>query len=441
MIGSNAVFEVPDIGAGVYQMGQQKKAEQEKVKRERESQVSAYDAEKLYYSTDMSKINPNARPIVKDAFSIWKENAVNYKMTGSEADKTKMLESYQQLNNILGAEKAISENAFNIAKKYQETGGAGIADTKEEFDSKMNAFSNPSIPHELKDGRILIGGVDFTEHPRYSVEPNDFNRPAVNVIDPRSRFLDIDKIANDQYLSFRGSEGVLTRTEKGDFYNTDAFLKKIDSSLDAKLLQRDALESVYISHAMIDKGKNPNTMDRAELDAIIKEYDADPAQADAAIKAYKDRVKSKAKDMINADKPKPEAKSRQSKMEKAWGDTDGIIKNKLKPVTATLKGEKNTIGYNLELNTKELALPLYDSDDAYLVTRVNLDESGNVVSFEGKLKPGTMSFDEMIDESFSTGGKKYYSQSVRDELQSILDSRGITNRIKANSLRKSLLEE
>jgi len=441
MIGSNAVFEVPDIGAGVFQMSQQRKAEKEKVKRERESQVSEYDAEKLYYSADMSKILPSARPIVKDAFSIWKENSVKFKMTGSDADKTKMLESFQQLNNILGAEKAIAENFFRATRTYEETGGKNIADTPEEFAKKREEFTNLKLPYEIKNGRVFVGGVDFSENARYSVDPNNMNRPSFNVVDPRSNFLNIEKIAQDEYMSFKGSEGVLSRTQEGDFYNTDAFLKKIDSSLDSKLFQKDALDAVYINHALRERGVNPNSLERSELDAIIKEYETNPERDKAARDSYKSLIKDRAKDMLNADKPSKKPATRQSKADKAWGDVGGIIKNKLKPVTATLKGEKNTIGYNLELNTKDLALPLYDSDDAYLVTRVNLDESGNVVSFEGKLKPGTMSFDEMIDESFSTGGKKYYSQSVRDELQSILDSRGITNRIKANSLRKSLLEE
>jgi len=435
MIGSNVVFQAPDIMSGLIQRDQKRKAEQEIVKQKRESEVKAYDGEKLYYSTDMSKVNPKARPIVKNAFDIYKNFAVEYKVSGDEKVKTKMLEAYQQLNNILGAELAISENAATLAKKYQETGGKGFADTKEEFNRTMNLFGNPELNYSVENGRILIGDVtkgekvDFTEHPRYSIEPNDFNRPSLNVIDPRSKFLDIDAIANDQYLSFKGSSGVLDRRADGDFYNSAVFAKKIESDLDSKLESRDFLESVYYRHAVLARKINTNTLDRDEVDAIMAEYDASPELKEAAVSSFKKNIVDKSVDRLNADKPRPTpAPKKPTLAETFWSDPKSIARSK---VTEQPNG-----GFHIELNQKGLALPRYSGSDAYIITRVVLDKQGKVTKFMGIKKNKNEDFMAMANRyadqealSSVSSDEEYFDKNIIKDLQEFLNEKNVTGEI------------
>lgn len=304
MIGSRAVFQVPDIGADAYQLSERRKAEAEREKSRRERDVSSFDAESSFYSADMSKISPTARPLVKEAFDIWKSASVDYLASGSDSDKKRMQEAYRQFSGIFGGELARSQNLSSIVSQYEKEDGKGFADSRDEFRAKVEGFRNMPINYTKNGERIFIDGQEWGEYGRYLTEANELNFPDIRAVDPRSRHMDTDRAASDMHKIYRTSTGVFTRTAEGDFYNTEAFLKKIDGHIDNELNKKDFLEAVYISHHLkTEGGVDPNSMSRSEINQIVSNYSSNKSLSSEAVDSYRREVKEKAADMLNADKP------------------------------------------------------------------------------------------------------------------------------------------
>ena len=440
MIGSNAVFEVPDIGAGVFQMSQQKKAEQERVKRERESEVGAYDASSAYYKMDPTKISPENRELVKAAFEQWEKAAVDFKLTGSDADKKRMQEMFQQFNGLSGIEMAIPQAAVSQMELYKSKSGVGFATTQEELDEKASRLKNTKLNFSIgPNGAIMVehngAKIPWTDHPRYSPEPNEFNSLMLDVVDPRSQYLDKTALGGKLANRYMTSEGVvINRADGSKDYNLDALRGKINEDFGREFKKKDFREAIYIDHYLKENNKNISELSKAEIDRLLLDYEPDgefvsEGLPKLAVDSYLKEVQDIASAAVNANKPgRQQTPKKPTLAETFWNNPGWIAQNKVIP--------KDNGFLHIELNQKGLALPIYSGPKAYMVTRVVLDSKGKVIKFSGIEKNNNEDFmamaqryaDQEGEENLSSD-KTFTDPAVIKEVQRVLDEKKVTGEV------------
>lgn len=281
---NRAVFQVPDFAKAGAQLQQQQQAKVD----ERKSDIDAGGIEKTFFGEGSAKLTPIGKKAAKAAYGAWKEKSINYSTTGSESDREAMLYAQQQFNQIWGAEQATFGVANQIASTYKNNGGKGFAETQDEFKQKMDSFLSFDAPIEIKGGVVTVNGVPFSEHPRYSVEPNEFNRPDVNVVDPRSKFIDVNAQATSYVNSLKDSKFVKTDDPTyGITYNEKVLKEKAFSMFEIDFQNSELRDGVFLRHAFsTDPSININELSQMEVDSILNRYRSNEEMAELAKQSY-----------------------------------------------------------------------------------------------------------------------------------------------------------
>jgi len=301
---NRAVFQVPDLGKIGAQIQQQKQVKQEAVASERKTNVDAGGIEKKFFGDDAAKLTPLGKKVAKAAYDAWREKSVNYSTTGSETDRQDMLYAQQQFNEIWGAEQAIFSNFKTIGDTYVNGAGKGFAEKEEDFKKNMEQFRTTDAPIEVKNGQVFVNGNPYRDFERYSTSPNLLNRPDINVVDPRSKFVDIESVAKNYVNTYSNTSGVRTEDpDKGVFYNSSEMLKKSLESLEVDLKDPAKLDGMILRHVFSNGGLDPNSMSQSEINETLTQYKNDPSRLAAAKESYVSDLKKEITRQMPASNP------------------------------------------------------------------------------------------------------------------------------------------
>lgn len=291
---STSAIQMPDLneyGQTILKTAAAQREKQEKLLKEqkdaRERKTSALGAEKLY-SSSAYKLEPAAKEAAQLVYDKFKDSAINYEMTGSESDKSKMEEYFNQLNQVIGVGIGVAsavDQEYELARtKPSSFTPESIKDIEGRYNSRratsfnVQADAGGNITAEYNGQRVPL-----SSHPYF----NTSSTPGVNnlglvPVDPSAKYLDTNKLAAEYVNNFANSEGVRIDTGSGLKYDKGKLIEKSRASFDNKIAtDPDFLNAVIMSHKF--KGRDISAEEKANA---MNEYASDGELMKAAIDEY-----------------------------------------------------------------------------------------------------------------------------------------------------------
>jgi len=291
---STSAIQMPDLneyGQTILKTAAAQREKQEKLLKEqkdaRERKTSAFGAEKLY-SSNAYKLEPAAKEAAQLVYDKFKDSAINYEMTGSESDKSKMEEYFNQLNQVIGVGTGVAsvvDQEYELARtKPSSFTPESIKDIEGRYNSRratsfnVQADAQGNITAEYNGQRVPL-----SSHPYF----NTSSTPGVNnlglvPVDPSAKYLDTNKLAAEYVDNFANSEGVRIDTGSGLKYDKGKLIEKSRASFDNKInTDPDFLNAIIMSHKF--KGRDISAEEKANA---MNEYASDGELMKAAIDEY-----------------------------------------------------------------------------------------------------------------------------------------------------------
>ena len=291
---STSAIQMPDLneyGQTILKTAAAQREKQEKLLKEqkdaRERKTSALGAEKLY-SSSAYKLEPAAKEAAQLVYDKFKDSAINYEMTGSESDKSKMEEYFNQLNQVIGVGIGVAsvvDQEYELARtKPSSFTPESIKDIEGRYNSRratsfnVQADAQGNITAEYNGQRVPL-----SSHPYF----NTSSTPGVNnlgivPVDPSAKYLDTNKLAAEYVDNFANSEGVRIDTGSGLKYDKGKLIEKSRASFDNKIAT-----DPYFLNAVITSHKFKNRAISAEEKAnAMTEYASDGELMKAAIDEF-----------------------------------------------------------------------------------------------------------------------------------------------------------
>jgi hypothetical protein len=291
---STSAIQMPDLneyGQTILKTAAAQREKQEKLLKEqkdaRERKTSALGAEKLY-SSSAYKLESAAKEAAQLVYDKFKDSAINYEMTGSESDKSKMEDYFNQLNQVIGVGIGVAsavDQEYELARtKPSSFTPESIKDIEGRYNSRratsfnVQADAQGNITAEYNGQRVPI-----SSHPYF----NASSTPGVNnlglvPVDPSAKYLDTNKLAAEYVNNFANSEGVRIDTGSGLKYDKGKLIEKSRASFDNKIAaDPDFLNAVIMSHKF--KGRDISAEEKANA---MNEYASDGELMKAAIDEY-----------------------------------------------------------------------------------------------------------------------------------------------------------
>lgn len=291
---STSAIQMPDLneyGQTILKTAAAQREKQEKLLKEqkdaRERKTSAFGAEKLY-SSSAYKLEPAAKEAAQLVYDKFKDSAINYEMTGSESDKSKMEGYFNQLNQVIGVGTGVAsavDKEYELARtKPSSFTPESIKDIESRYNSRratsfnVQADAGGNITAEYNGQRVPL-----SSHPYF----NTSSTPGVNnlglvPVDPSAKYLDTNKLAAEYVNNFANSEGVRIDTGSGLKYDKGKLIEKSRASFDSKIASDpDFLNAVIMSHKF--KGRDISAEEKANA---MNEYASDGELMKAAIDEF-----------------------------------------------------------------------------------------------------------------------------------------------------------
>ena len=291
---STSAIQMPDLneyGQTILKTAAAQREKQEKLLKEqkdaRERKTSAFGAEK-FYSSNAYKLEPAAKEAAQLVYDKFKDSAINYEMTGSESDKSKMEEYFNQLHQVIGVGIGVAsvvDQEYELARtKPSSFTPESIKDIEGRYNSRratsfnVQADAQGNITAEYNGQRVPL-----SSHPYF----NTSSTPGVNnlgivPVDPSAKYLDTNKLAAEYVANFANSEGVRIDTGSGLKYDKGKLIEKSRASFDNKIAT-----DPYFLNAVITSHKFKNRAISAEEKAnAMTEYASDGELMKAAIDEF-----------------------------------------------------------------------------------------------------------------------------------------------------------
>lgn len=430
---STTVFKVPEWaaqGAAMEAQAAQKRKE-EAEKREKLTSAMGIDQK---FAENQYKLLGVHKDVTQAAYNAWKESAIEFETSGSQASKAKMEAARNQFNQAFGIGLGVSATATEEINKMNASKGVGYIDTPDSAKQKYTQFATGRIETKIENGIVMVKDPDgamvpLSQSVYFQQEQNPYNSFVLDKVDPNIKFVDPVAVAQQDAKNIYNLSGVRIDTGTGVNYNANAAAEKGIAQLKMRYesdpdVKRMIATRWYAQSNGLDKNRLGFT-DSAQIDNLMKN---DPAFMEAALQDFEKQYS----DAIKAQKPASQvaAPSGGGKPTKDEREASGVLRTASTGVQTQRQSGKKVYGAGFSLANNPIKLT--DSDDLY-ITDVTMDSKGNIVNYKlYKTSGGGVNADWSTSKKEEvTGG--LISKSQMSGLKSELISRGLYDNMKAVS--------
>lgn len=429
---STTVFKVPEWAAqGVAmeaQAAQKRKEEAEK----REKLTSAMGIDQKF-AENQYKLVGKYKDASQAAYNAWKESAIEFETSGSQASKAKMEAARNQFNQAFGIGLSASATATDELNRMNAAKGVGYIDTPESAKQKYSQFATGTLETKIENGVVMVKDPDgalvpLTQSVYFQQEQNPYNSFVLDKVDPNIKFVDPIAVAQQDSKNVYTLSGVRIDNGRGVTYNAEVAAEKglaqlkmrYESDPEVKLM---IATRWYAQSNGLDKNRL-GFADSAQIQNLMKN---DPTFMEAALQDFEKQYSEAIKSL----KPAAQiaAPTGGGKMTKDEREASGVLRTASTGQYINRGNGKKVYGGKFSIANNPIKLT--DSDDLY-ITDVTMAYNGNIVDYKLYRASGGVNADWSTSKKEEvTGG--VISKSQMAGLTSELISRGLYDNMKAIS--------
>lgn len=431
---STTVFKVPEWaaqGAAMEAQAAQKRKE-EAEKREKLTSAMGIDQK---FAENQYKLLGVHKDVTQAAYNAWKESAIEFETSGSQASKAKMEAARNQFNQAFGIGLGVSATATEEINKMNASKGVGYIDTPDSAKQKYTQFATGRIETKVENGIVMVKDPDgamvpLSQSVYFQQEQNPYNSFVLDKVDPNIKFVDPIAVAQQDSKNIYNLSGVRIDTGTGVSYNANAAADKGIAQLRMRYesdpdVKRMIATRWYAQSNGLDKNRL-GFSDSAQIDNLMKN---DPAFMEAALQDFEKQYS----DAIKAQKPASQvgAPSGGGKPTKDERQASGVLRTASVGVQTQRQSGKKVYGAGFSLANNPIKLT--DSSDLY-ITDVTMDPKGNIINYKlYKTSGGAINPDDWSTAKKEEVTGELISKSQMSGLKSELISRGLYDNMRAVS--------
>ena len=380
---STTVFKVPEWAAQGAAMEAQAAQKRKEEAEKREKLTSAMGIDQRF-AENQYKLVGKYKDASQAAYNAWRESAIEFETSGSQAAKAKMDMARNQFNQAFGIGLSASATATDELNKMNSAKGVGYIDTPDTAKQKYNQFATGTMETKIENGIVMVKDPDgamvpLSQSVYFQQEQNPYNSFMLDKVDPNIKFVDPVAVAQQDAKNIYNLSGVRIDNGRGVTYNANAAAEKGLAQLKMRYdsdpeVKRMIATRWYAQSNGLDKNRL-GFADSAQVDNLMN---TDPAFMEAALqdfeKQYADAIKSQKPAAQVAAPTTGGSKPTQTEL-----DAAGVLQTASVGVQNQRGSGKKVYGSSFSFANKPVKLT--DASDLF-ITDVVMDSAGNIINYK-----------------------------------------------------------
>ena len=425
---STTVFKVPEWAAQGAAMEAQAAQKRKEEAEKREKLTSAMGIDQRF-AENQYKLVGKYKDASQAAYNAWRESAIEFETSGSQAAKAKMDMSRNQFNQAFGIGLSASATATDELNKMNAAKGVGYIDTPDTAKQKYNQFATGTMETKIENGIVMVKDPDgamvpLSQSVYFQQEQNPYNSFMLDKVDPNIKFVDPVAVAQQDAKNIYNLSGVRIDGGRGVTYNANAAAEKGLAQLKMRYdsdpeVKRMIATRWYAQSNGLDKNRL-GFADSAQVDNLMN---TDPAFMEAALQDFEKQYA----EAIKSQKPAAQVAAPTTgggKPTQAELDASGVLQTASVGVQNQRGSGKKVYGSSFSFANKPVRLT--GANDLF-ITDVVMDSSGNIINYK-------------LYKSTSSGAMDNWDSAKKEEVPSGLISKSQMAGLKSELISRGLFD-